>query len=255
MLLRGTGEALAGFKNLEKPSLFRVLILSLGGLLLGVMVLGVGCRSSQRALGLLDLETGESLLAIEPVLDMRAPGLTLAESRTIACMNKVCAPQFRVRALAQKSLICQGPGVLPYLVRGYQAAKKNSRMRSTLRLLIRLIQKGQTRRDLARELTETQGIRQIEAVRAASTLGAPLVPTLLPLLTHRNAAVRREVVIALRTITGRHPIRTGLGPVQATHVWRTWYESECDRLKKSGEMTPGFPVKPGQQKPGVSLSM
>lgn len=233
--------------------------LGLGCLVLILVLIGAGCNSLLQARDLVDMETGEALeshaLKGDRILAIEGTGGPEPDALIRTCIHRICAPQFRTRTLARETLLDQGPGILPFLVRAYESAVPGSRRRSSVGFLIERIQHRQNPRDLVAEMTGYRGIRQIAAIRAAIHQGTTLVPALLPLIAHPEARVRTETVIALRTITARHPFRAGLGGVEAACVWRDWYDRERARQRKT-EGPPGrLRIEPPLPDPGMILSM
>jgi HEAT repeat protein len=156
----------------------------------------------------------------------RDPALPLSVARDL---EGICAADFRVRALAQIAVLARGVEVLPSLERALALTLRGSRIHATCRLLMEQVQRRRSSEELACELQEAKGYRRLSAIRSAGRRGPEVVPALLPLVAHRDPEVRREAVVALRSITCRHPLETGEGPVQAIRVWRDWYDRECLR--------------------------
>jgi len=229
------------------------------GLVVGLVLVGAGCNSILQVRDPVDLETGEILepltLQGEGFMECAGTGEPEPDAKIRTCLSRICAGKFRTRTLARETLLDQGPGILAHLVRAYECAVPGSRHRSTLGFLIERIQHRQDPRNLVAEMTDTRGIRQIAAIRAASHQGATLVPALLPLIADREARVRIEAIIALRTITARHPFRAGRGPVEAVCVWRAWYDEECARQRKREDPPERPRIEIPEPDPALILAM
>ena len=160
----------------------------------------------------------------------------------------VHATGFRRRVLAQQRVLRAGTVSLPGLAAAWAAAPVGSHRAQTLAFLIEYVQRRLPPERLVRELSDYSGIRRRAAVRAATAHGADMVPALLTLITHHDPEVRREVVVALRSITDRHPSASGRGPVHAIRVWRAWYDAMRSRQveRPAPGPTPRPPVRGGR---------
>jgi len=248
-----------GHRRLEASCLGASSSLSIIGLLACAALFG--CRAAAVAPGPSDpdRETGERITAAAASDPVERPLPVLAgtlDEKVRRCVDRICSPRFRVRALAQQALLALGTDTLALLARAHDEAPAGSRKQNTLEFLIERIQRQRSPEAIVREMAEATGVRQRAAVRAAARLGMDAVPSLLALLTHREPGVRKNVIIVLRTITARHPSLTGHGPVHAIRVWREWYQEALKKRAKSRPKDRFDPTPlPGPVVPEVTVTV
>lgn len=216
---------------------------------LALVCLPLGCATihpadpeSEHAGGALSPDAPPAPIAASSYVSTSGPGGRLGSGVSPRPgLLDVDAAVFRRRALAQQRVLRAGAASLPGLADAWAAAPVGSDRAYTLALLLEQVQRKLPKERLAREFSEESGIRRLAAVRAATAHGADMVPALLTLITCRDREVRQAAIVALRSITDRHPSASGRGPVHAIRVWRAWYEDVCrDRL----EPTPMPPRRP-----------
>jgi hypothetical protein len=221
----------------------------------------MGCRSTVAVPSIFedDRETGEG---VEVTMFSDPDGGPLPtrdgplEETVKECLERICSPRFRQRAVAHQTLLELGKEAIPLLCRAHDEAPVGSRKQRTILFILERIQRQNPPKELIREVAETVGVRQIAAVRAAAHLGLDAVPTLLSLLTHHDPAVRKNVIIVLRRLTARHPSLTGRGPVHAIRVWRRWYKEELKKRARSRPKNRPNPTPPpGAVVPEITVSV
>lgn len=221
----------------------------------------MGCRSTVAVSGNTDPDHeaggGVEVTAFSDREERPLPTLEGPLEETVeGCLERICSPRFRQRAVAHQTLLELGMEALPLLCRAHDEAPEGSRKQRTILFILERIERQNPPKELIREVVETVGVRQIAAVRAAAHLGIDAVPTLLSLLTHHDPAVRKNVIIVLRRLTARHPSLTGRGPVHAIRVWRKWYKDELKKRAKSRPKNRPDPTPPpGPVVPEITVSV
>lgn len=216
----------------------------------------IGCRSAVFA-PVLDGREDDALVR-EANLPGTAPALSGARAASpghaalLRDLEDLCSSEFRDRALAHAAVLARGTEALDGLERARARAPAASHARVACSRLIEAIQRDRPTPELVRELTEARGYRRIAAIRVAGERGAECVPALLPLVAHQDAAVRGAAVMVLGSITSRHPLFSGEGPVPAIRVWREWYDAQDGPRPSAGARREPVP-RTGVLVPAVSV--